>query len=479
MKQKKIAVIGGGLGGLSAACRLQRLGAQVTLFEKNSVLGGKAAEWRHEGYRWDMGPSLLTMPEILRELFEFCGERLEDYLTLQRIAPVCRYFWQDGSQLDEDKAFFSRPDVKRFLDYAGGIYSLSGKAFLQYPPEKFWKAFSWRNLPALRHLPKIATFSSMQTPIDRFFKDPHLRQLFGRFATYNGSSPWKAPAAFNVIPYMEAALGAWYVEGGMARLPEALGKIAQKLGVEICLNAEVSQLDEAGLLLESGSRQKFDFYVVNADVIEAHRRWIRFRDWEKQEAKMVRRERSLSGLVVMLGVNKRFEKLSHHNIFFSKDYRNEFEDIFQRRRLPEDPTIYVSITSHTNEQDAPPGCDNYFILINSPAEVEAINWESRRESLGPWIIQQLEARGLPGLGEAVKAWRVWTPLDFAKRDASCHGALYGWASHTIKTALLRPPLRSPLNRSTYFVGGTTHPGGGVPLVLLSARMVEEKISETT
>jgi phytoene desaturase len=475
LKGKRIAVAGAGLGGLAAAARLRRAGAEVVVFEKNDRPGGKAAEWRQAGFRWDMGPSLLTMPDIITELFRDLGREVGDEIDLHRIEPVCRYFWKDGRVLDEDGEFFRRPDVAAFLEHARGIYELSGDAFLNHPPEEIWRAFTLSNLPKLRHLPKITHFRTVQEEVERYFQDPHLRQLFGRFATYNGSSPYRAPGTFNVIPYVEAAFGAWYVGGGMARLADALHRAAAADGVEFRFGCPVERIDADGLHPAGGPVEVFDAWVVNGDVIRAHQEWIRLPRWESVRDRLEREERSLSGLVVLLGVSRRREQLSHHNIFFSRDYRAEFDDLFGRRELPADPTIYVSITSRTDPGDAPPLQDNYFVLINAPSEIETIDWEARREELGEWVVRELEVRGLTGLGSDVVCRKVFTPLDFARRDRSSHGALYGWASHRIATSFFRPPLRSPLDPRLHFVGGTTHPGGGIPLVLLSARMTVEKI----
>ena len=210
---KKILVIGAGLGGLAAAIRLARAGHAVELWEKNDGPGGKLKELSQEGFSWGTGPSLLTMPHVLRELFTAAGERLEDHLDLVHLDSACRYFWTDGTVIDEDSAFWRRPEVARFLDYARGIYELSGEAYLTRPPGDFWRAFSPRNLGKLRHLGKVATLRTLAAEVERRISDPHLRQIFLRFATYNGSSPYLTPATFNIIPYVEAEFGAWYVRG--------------------------------------------------------------------------------------------------------------------------------------------------------------------------------------------------------------------------------------------------------------------------
>lgn len=468
-------VIGGGLGGLASALRLRTAGARVTLLEKNGQTGGKAVEVRAAGFRWDVGPSLLTLPTILEELYTDAGARISDHLTLERVSPVCRYFWPDGYVLDEDEDFFARPDVAKFLRYARGIYELSGEAFLTRPPEDLWKAFHPSNWRKLVHLPKVATFRPVSRVVDRYFADPHLRQLFKRYATYNGSSPYKAPATFNVIPYVEAAFGAWTVKGGMARIAESLTQLARERGVEVRTGCEVIRIDPQGIRLRSGENLSSDCIVVNGDVIRAHRDWIRYPGHRAEAIRLARPELSLSGFVLLLGTDRRQVGLGHHNIFFSQDYAEEFRDLFERKIPPQDPTIYVCSTSRSNPGDAPPGCDNLFILVNAPPSNPSVDWEKQKTDYAAHIIRRLETFGLTGLSKQIIHQQAFSPADFADRDLSSGGALYGWASHSPWTALLRPPLQSRIEPSLFFAGGTTHPGGGIPLVLLSAQMAVEKI----
>jgi phytoene desaturase len=468
-------VVGGGLGGLAAALRLRAAGARVTLVEKNSHCGGKAVERRAQGFRWDVGPSLLTLPGVVDDLFAACGAHRPDHVIFDRVHPVCRYFWRDGTRIDENEAFFQEPAVRAFLAYASGIWDLSGEAFLTRPPEDLWRAFHPRNWGKLRHLPKVATLATVAGSVQRHFRDPHLRQLFQRFATYNGSNPFRAPATFNVIPYVEAAFGAWYPRGGMARLAEALASLAQHQGVELRTGRQAVHADVTRLELDDGTRLHPDVVVCNGDVIRAHRDWIRYPGHEREATRLQRPPLSLSGMVLLLGVNHRHPALSHHNIFFSDNYAEEFDDLFRRRIPPSDPTIYISATARTSPEDAPGGCDNCFILVNAPAETHTIDWKKEGPAWADRLVSNLEARGLTGLGGQIVHREVFTPADFADRDLSHEGSLYGWASHSPRTALLRPPLESRLTPNLFFVGGTTHPGGGIPLVLLSAKMATEKI----
>ncbi|MDL5056956.1 phytoene desaturase family protein [Geitlerinema calcuttense] len=479
MQGEKCVIVGGGLAGLAAAIRLAHAGMRVVLMEKNATVGGKAGTFSKDGFTWDTGPSLVTMPEILRDLFESVGRKMEDGLTLKKITPVCRYFWDDGTVIDEDKEFFRRPEVRRFMNYAEKIYELSGEAFLKHPPERFHQAFlNPRNLRLLHHLPKVMTLKSVDQMVRKYFSDPHLRQLFNRFATYNGSDPYRAPATFNIIPYVEEKFGAWYPEGGIVEIPRALEKLARELGVEIRLDCPVTGINFQGVKYVADGKTLFeeaDIILCNADLIHAHDKLLYSQESRRESEKMANKELSCSGYILFLGVNRRYDQLSHHNIFFSKDYAREFRHIFKRFKLPEDMTIYISVTSRTDARFAPPGCDNYFVLINSPT-THMTRDENYFQNLYPkMVIRRLEEMGLDGLEKHIVSQTVFTAYDFAERDNATGGALYGHASNTPLTALLRPPIRSKAQDNLYFVGGTTHPGGGIPLVLLSAKMAVEMI----
>jgi phytoene desaturase len=471
---KKILVIGAGLGGLAAAIRLARAGHAVEVWEKNTEAGGKLKEIREAGFRWDTGPSLLTMPDVLRDLFADAGERLEDHLELVRLNSACRYFWTDGTVIDEDTAFWSRPEVARFLNYARGIYELSGEAYLNHPPSEIWRAFTLRNFPKLRHFGKVATTRTLAAEVMRRITDPHLRQIFLRFATYNGSSPYATPATFNIIPYVEANFGPWYVRGGMMKIARELAALAQRNGVTFRFNTTAYSWSQNEAVSVDNHRAKADILVCNADVLAARSSFLFDPSALK---KLLDQPLSTSGFILFLGVRGRDPRLGHHNIFFSDDYLREFVDIDGKKIAPRQPTIYISISARTDPSHAPEGHDNWFVLVNTPARDPNQPWtpgESR--GYGELVLERLAKFGIDDLPGRIVAKQVFTPTDFATRDLAHHGALYGWASHSIRTSLLRPPLRAPGMGNVFFVGGTTHPGGGIPLVLLSGKMVAEIIA---
>ncbi len=411
-----------------------------------------------------MGPSLLTMPYVFEELWRKLGRSLADDLTLLPLPVTCRYRWTDGTVIDEDAAFWQRPDVARFLAYTRGLYDLSADAFLHHPLEEWWRQVNWKNLPHLRHLPKIASFKTMDQVVRRFFgHDPHLVQLFDRFATYNGSSPYKTPAAFNIIPYVEAKFGGWYVKGGMYEIARALERICREEGVEFQFGREVEG-DELG--------KTFDHVVCNQDVLSFQR------DEPAMQQKIAQTDLSISGFILYLGVGRQYPQLSHHNIFFSDNYPAEFRQLFDNRQPADEPTIYAAVHSKADPDRAPPGCENWFVLVNAPALTPdgRVNWPAVAQTYGDRIIARLETRfGFEGLRENIRVRRHFTPADFQTRYLAHAGSLYGFASHGVRAAFQRPKLKRPDTENFYFVGGSTHPGGGLPLVCLSGQMVADKI----
>ncbi len=478
---KRVAIIGAGVGGLTCAALLARAGLRVTVFERNARAGGKLNWLEEGGYTWDMGPSLLTMPYVFEGLWAKLGRRLEDDLQLIPLPVTCRYRWTDGTQIDEDAAFWQRPDVARFLAYTRGLYDLSADAFLHHPLEEWWRQLRPRNFAKLRHLPKIASFATMDQVVRRFFGgDRHLVQLFDRFATYNGSSPYKTPAAFNIIPYVEARFGGWYVKGGLYEIARALERICRSAGVEFRYEQEVistERMDNRWRLTcreapSGASPGLFDAVVCNQDVLS----------FLGHEPAMQRRvattDLAISGFILYLGVARQYPQLSHHNIFFSDDYPVEFRQLFDERLPATEPTIYVAVHSKADPSRAPAGCENWFVLVNAPALTPdaRVDWPALSQSYGDQIIERLETHfGFAGLREAIRVRRHFTPADFQTHYLAHAGSLYGFASHGVRAAFQRPKLQRPGAPGFYFVGGSTHPGGGLPLVCLSGQMVADKL----
>ncbi|MBV9390809.1 MAG: phytoene desaturase [Verrucomicrobia bacterium] len=473
-RERKVAVIGGGIGGLTAASLLSKAGLSVTVFEKGERVGGKLNILESNGFSWDTGPSLITMPQILRDLWQRLDRPFG--LDLVRLETSCRYFWTDGTVIDENAGFWKRPEVARFLRHAGGIFDISESTFLHRQPGAWWKKLSFGRLI---HLPKIVDRRSLYQLAKHFFRDPHFLQLFCRFATYNGSSPFLTPAAFSVIPYTQAKFGSWYIRGGLYRIAEELEKICRENGVRFIMQAEVSSINRRRDRYVVGTRchtiTEFDLIVCNEDVITADSEIVPLcarRGYAGQNRML-----STSGFVMMLAVRETFKELSHHNVFFSDNYTAEFDQIFRQKVAPGEPTIYVAIDSKTEPGRAPVGFESWFVLVNVPAfrNRGGSRWGRIPEHYYPLIIRRLDKFGLKGLADNVLERHFLTPLDFSNRLNAFGGSLYGFASHGLFTAFRRPPMQNPKMPNMWFVGGTTHPGGGIPLVIISGEIAAASI----
>ncbi len=487
---KRVAVIGGGLGGLTAALRLARSGFEVQLFEKNESLGGKMNRVQSKGFRFDTGPSLLTMPFVIDELFHFLGADRKSMLDFRSIEPICRYFWQDGSQIDASMNYpdmmlsmerFSKRDAqnyKAFLDYSKTIYEITADVFLYAPVHEIGKIVNRHLLSKLMNIRKIDPFRTVHQGVRRFFDDPRIVQLFDRYATYNGSDPYQAPATLNIIPYVEYVLGSFYIKGGMYKLIEALQKLAVESGIPLHTNTAVEKIIYRNRRIRgiqvAGEQLDFDYVISNADVVVAHERLID--GFNRRRKKLQRLEPSLSGMVFLWGINRRFEQLKHHNIFFSGDYRNEFKQLFKEGALPDDPTIYAAITSKSDAEDAPDGMENWFVLLNMPYIQNSDDRNSHKNQLKEMIINKLK-RFQIDIEQNIIFEHGYTAKDFYDLYGSNRGSIYGISSNSRMTAFRRPPNRSRQIKGLYFVGGSTHPGGGIPLVMLSAKMVSDMILE--
>ncbi len=486
----RVAVVGGGIGGLTTAALLASAGCRVVLFEKNAETGGKLGWEEAGGYAWDTGPSLLTMPAVLEEVWQACGARMQDDLELVRLPVTCRYRWRDGTVIDEDEDFWQRPELANFLRYAEGLYDLSAEAFLRNRLEDWWRLLLRPGeLPNLRHLPKIASFKTLAEKVDVLVPEEHLRQILYRFATYNGSSPYQAPAAFNIIAYVQRHFGGWYVRGGLVEVPRAVTALALRAGAEIRCRSEVSavhreqggylvELDEAGADAES-----FDVVVSNQDVLTASGGWfggLLHRAGKASKHPRAAADISLSGFVLLLGMRCAFPELEHHTILFSDEYRREFEQLFGRREPAQDPTIYISITSREDPSHAPPGGENWFVLVNVPAVDPDSGsadqyWGANADAYGDHIIAKISAHLGRDIAGDIAVRQTITPGDFGRRHLSYGGSLYGYASHGVTSSFRRPAMEHPSFPGLYFVGGTTHPGGGIPLAMLGAQIASRRI----
>jgi phytoene desaturase len=480
----KTGVIGAGIGGLATACLLAADGHEVSVWEKNATVGGKMNQRQVGGYRFDTGPSLLTMPEIIHSIFEACGKNAADYLEIVPVNPVCRYYWKDGTRFDCSTNLpetlsqiqkFAPKDAEayvKFLGYSADIYQKTAETFLFNPLHKL------RDLRKVKKSDffKIDAFSTVSSKVDKYFESPYLRQFFKRFTTYNGSSPYIAPATLNVIPYVELCLGGFYVKGGLYQIALAFEKLAKEMGVRFNMNTTITSIDTkegAAKTIRTATGQTIgvDALFSNADATHTYTKLLNddvIKPRSKQQFKKI--EPSCSGFVLLLGTSKKFDQLGHHTIFFSDDYEKEFRELFIKKRIAPEPTIYIANTSKAESGHAPDGGSNLFVLVNTPYLSKEVIWdENQIQTYGDSIIDQLESCGLTGLRDSIEVREHITPQDFYDLYLSNKGSIYGTSSNLPLSAFMRPRNKSPYVNNLYLTGGSTHPGGGIPLAILSAK----------
>jgi len=476
-----IVVVGAGIGGLSAAIWLASAGQRVIVLEANATIGGKMSEIRADGFRWDTGPSVITMRHVFEELF---AGRLDEYLTLLPVDPLTRYFYPDGTRLDalanreamaENIRQFADADdaagYLAYLDYARRIHDITGGVFIYNDPPTLWRVAR----TPLRDIPAVDPLRTMDSAIRSFVKSPKLRQFLGRFATYVGASPYLAPATLNVIADVELSGGVWVPQGGIYAIALAFQRRAEELGVEIRTGCRVQQINVSdrnvtGVTLTDGSQIEASAVIANVDVATVYEKLLPRESVSARRVKQLTSvEPSCSGFILLLGIEGTHPELTHHNIFFSQDYQREFDDIFVRGIPPDDPTIYIAITSKTDKDHAPEGCENWFVLVNAPALDDRFDWSQNAAAYRDRVLDRLAAQGYDVRGK-IRAEHMITPVDLERLTGARRGALYGASSNDRLNALRRPHNRARDVGGLYFAGGTTHPGGGVPMVTLSGKV---------
>ncbi|MCW2598273.1 MAG: Phytoene desaturase [Frankiales bacterium] len=481
----RVLVVGAGVGGLAVAARLACQGHRVTVLEAADTVGGKLGSLEREGFCFDTGPSLLTMPAVFEDLFAATGGWPDD-LKLERLDPVARYRFADDTTFDASNDL---DELCRRLDAALGEGAGDDWRGLLDRARKIWRAsrtpflesalHGSRTLAALtlKHPGDLATLSpgrSLRALGRRHLHDPRLRMVLDRYATYSGSDPRRAPAALAAIPYVEQAYGGWYVTGGLRRLADALLQRALDVGVEIRTHTRVVAIHDpaTSVRLEDGSEVAADLVVANVDATHVYGDLV---DCPSAKRKLARAMPSLSGFMLLLAVSGRSHGQAHHTVLFPQDYDAEFDAVFGRHAQPvPDPTLYVS----TPPDQAPEGNEAWFVLVNAPRHgtgTGAIDWRAPglAEAYADQLLDVLDRRGMPVRDRLL--WReVITPADLQERTGAVGGAIYGTSSNGATAAFLRPANRSPVP-GLFLVGGSSHPGGGLPLVALSAQIVSRLI----
>ncbi|MCB0729090.1 MAG: phytoene desaturase [Ignavibacteriae bacterium] len=485
----KIIVCGAGIGGMVTAIYLAHKGNDVEIHEMNDAPGGKMSELTKDGFRFDMGPSLITMPDVFKEFFSDLGRNMNDYFELTPLECSTKYFWSDGvvfnsytdpsmlsKELTEVFGETERDNFFRYLDYGKLFYDLSEEGFLK---DEF-KIKNFMTIDGLKNITKFISGRSLNDVSNKFFKNDKLKQLMDRYATFNGSSPYLAPQLFSIIPYVEHSFGAFYVKGGIYEIARSLERLCKEFNIDIHYGNKVTGFETGSNKIrkifteskdgKSGEVKDFDTVISNF----TNSTELCGEDYFKNE------DWSSSAFILFLGMDKIFSELSHHNILFSNDYENEFLDIFEKKIPPDDMTVYISISQKDEITDAPEGCENWFVLVNVPALKDNDVWSNElKNNYKNKIIDKIDTFDFmtgESIRDHIKVCEIFTPDDFLSRYNSEHGSIYGLSSNSMYSLMRRPKNKSSKYDNLFFTGGNTNPGGGVPLCFLSGKIVAKLIS---
>ncbi len=483
-ENKRVVVIGAGLGGLATAALLAHEGRKVTVCERSEQAGGKMGRLELDGFRFDTGPSLVTLPRVFRELFEALDERIDDHIQFVPVHPAAEYIFDDGSRfhhstsLPEWLATVRRLEggdagkFLRFMHLGARMLALSEVTFFKQAPGSRPDKAALGAL--LRSLPLPAPWTSYDRIVRRYFLSDNLRRMFQRYTTYIGSSPYHTPGLLAVIPALEYLESSWHIRGGLYRLIEALVAILKARGGRLQLttpieNIETENGEVCGVRTAGDVFIPADTVIMNGDVARLPALLGSTKPGRKEK------DNSTSGLVFFHALRHQHPNAPHHRVLFSADYKKEFSDLFKHRRFPSDPTIYLNMPSRSDRSMAPGHGEVLFIMANAPAN-SADSWDGAMiDEARQRVHHRLDRAGLRYLIDDTAASAVLTPKLIAERLDMPGGAIYGSTSHGPRKAFMRPPNRVRGVRGLYCVGGSTHPGGGTPTVLLSARIVHQQV----
>jgi phytoene desaturase len=485
----KAIIIGAGIAGIATAIRLRQQGFEVSVYEANEYAGGKLSQIEVGAYRFDAGPSLFTMPQYVEELFNLANQDIKPHFEYIKKDIVCQYFFAD------DTCFTAYSDTEKYINEAARIFDvraeilrkylnnsqqkfeLTKNIFLHQSLHRLKTYLSTDTIKALINIGRLHINESLHAVNRRFFTDNRLVQLFDRYATYNGSSPYQTPGIMSMIPHLEQHFGTFLPRGGMVSITNSLVALAKSLGVQFYFNQYVERIVVAnhvakGILAE-GELQTADVVVSNMDIVPSYRKLL---PDEPAPERVLNQERASSALIFYWGISQTFNELDLHNIFFAKDYESEFKAIFEQKNVADDITVYVNITSKDEPTDAPQGHENWFVMVNVPAnsgqDWDAIIARTRRN-----IIAKLSNQLKTNIEPLIVCESILDPRSIEYKTESYRGSLYGAASNDKFAAFLRHPNFSQHIKNLYFCGGSVHPGGGIPLCLLSAKIVAELVEK--
>ena len=488
----RVAVIGSGLAGLAAAATLAARGYAVEVFEKNEWLGGKAAVLKEEGFRFDMGPTILIQPSMLRKIFGEAGRNLDDYLQMVRLDPSWRCFFDDGTVIDlkdstdemvvslNQKQAGLGDKYRAFLGTSEDLHTISDKFFFWKPVGSMMDTLEMRGMfdvKVLKDVMKMRLGKTVSGLIREYISDDNTAQMLDHFVQYVGSSPDASPAILCAIGHMQTEEGIWYPMGGTRAVPEALVKLGRELGVQYHTVADVAKIDTkihgegrmvTGLTLATGEQYKFDAIVSNEDSVRTHRELLAGTEVSAAFDRKKNWEAACSGVVLYLGLNKRYDHLAHHDFVFSRDPHEEFNAIYTLGMPAPDPTCYLASTSGTEPGTAPEGGDALYVLVLTPYLRPNHDWREMLPGYRQVILDKLKrTAGMQDIEERIVFERALTPQDIHERYRVLNGAIYGLSSHGRMNGAFKPSNVVRGIDGLYLAGGAAHPGPGMPMVMMS------------
>ena len=478
-----VVIVGAGLAGLSAALRLAGAGRKVTVLERESVPGGRNGLLNKDGYAFDTGPSVLTMPSLINDAFNCVGEDMKDWLELTPLTPLYRAFYADGSQIDvhantdEMEAEIAKhissseaAGYRRYVDFVTKLYKYEMNDFIDRNIDSPLNLLT----PNLARLIALGGFRRLSPKVNQFMKDPRLQKVYSFQAMYAGVSPQQALAIYAVIAYMDSVNGVFFPKGGMHAVPRALAAAAEKHGVVFKYNTTVTNVEvnngrAKAVITESGERYECDAVILNPDLPVAYRELL-----GKTPATIKRLKYSPSCVTLLIGSSKKYDFAAHHNIHFGHSWDGVFDELIKKKQLMSDPSILVTIPTHDDPDLAPPGKHSYYVLFPTPNLDSDIDWKKQAGPYRDQMIKTIEERGYTGFGDSIETEVMTTPLDW-KNQGMEMGAPFASAHTFFQTGPFRPRNMAQGIENVVFAGSGTQPGVGVPMVLISGRLAAERI----
>ncbi|MEI7819075.1 MAG: phytoene desaturase family protein [bacterium] len=488
---RNIVIIGAGIGGLSAAARLAHDGFKVTVVEKESLVGGRAHRIEQDGYSFDTGPTILMMTDVLYDTFAYCDKNLDDYVELIQLEPNYKTWFSDGETIEVSSNLprfakeLARIDPKapeqfyRFFSDVAKIYRLARGQFID---KNFDSLRDFIDIKAGFQLFKGRGLYKLYNFVSRYFDDWRLRQLFSFQSMYLGVTPYEAPAVYSVVSYMETGLGIWYPKGGMHALPRAFQKLCEELGVTFRLNTAVDRIEiegkkARGVILENNELLKADIVISNADLTYTYKNLIASEHRRRYPDKKVDAlKQASSALLFYWGVDHELPDMLHHNVYFSDDFKHNLEEIFHEKVIPKDPAFYLYIPTKTDPKLAPKNKHVLYVLVPVPNLNSDVDWNKATQDIKARVIERIKTVMKVDIAKSIESEAIFTPQDFLTRFNLTDGSAFGLSHFFFQSGYFRPHNVSRDVDGLYFVGASTYPGSGIPMVTLSGKLVAERIN---